>query len=221
MAPPRHGPLPGDMTDEELVELAKVGGEKGDAAFTKIVRRYEERLLNYAFRMCWSRHEAFDYVQRAFVKFHERLPAYREEGKLFAYLTTIMWNLCPSAKPWEVFGIDQRAFDSVPSQGISVEDLLLINEDRLRALSALTPPQIQVLVMRAYGITWDEIAARLGIPVETAQSRRKAAAKELLSRAAALQQGLPFRARLTLVEVRECIAKLRELLSAPLTSVIS
>jgi len=204
MAPPIPASLPGNWTDAEMIERAKSGCQ---ASFGSIVLRYQQKLLNFCARR-YGLQEAPEYAHRTFVKFYGLLPTYEERGLLFPYLLRICSTLPPPPPPP---GPDnpgsKRELGWIPGTALPAPDLLIMEEDGRRALSALSRLQIQVVLMHAYGLSWREIAEQIGIPLETATGRYRAAMKELWRRRIALREGLRFRPRLSSAEVRDCVAE--------------
>jgi DNA-directed RNA polymerase specialized sigma24 family protein len=202
MALPIRASLSGDWTDEELVERAKKGCE---ASFRSIMLRYQQKLLNFAARR-YGLQEAHEYAHQTFIKFHRSLQRYEERGLLFPYLLRICSTLPPGGQGPNG-GSPERELASIPAKALLAPDLLIMEEDGRRALSALSRLQLQVVLMRAYGLSWGEIAEQLEIPLETAISRYKAAKKELWLRRIALKEGLPFHPQLSSAEARDCVAE--------------
>ncbi|HEY6839037.1 MAG TPA: sigma-70 family RNA polymerase sigma factor [Geobacteraceae bacterium] len=82
----RH--IPDD--DGELVLAARTGDL---AAFELIVRKYQGRMLNVAFRITGVYEDACEVVQDAFVAAHRGLKDFRGESRFSTWLTAITANL--------------------------------------------------------------------------------------------------------------------------------
>ena len=58
------------LSDEKLVELVRT---KDQELYAEVVRRYQDKLLRYATRICGDEHLASDAVQQAFIKAFKNL----------------------------------------------------------------------------------------------------------------------------------------------------
>ena len=76
----------GTVTDEDLVASALKGS---NSAWTKLVKRYEKRVYNYALRMVGHPDDAFDLMQEVFVGVHRNLAGFRGDGAFPAWLFRI------------------------------------------------------------------------------------------------------------------------------------
>jgi RNA polymerase sigma-70 factor (ECF subfamily) len=80
-----------DAADEDAAAVRQVLA--GDtAAFEGIVRRWQGRLVNLAWRFCRDRSLAEDMAQEAFVKAFRSLGAFRGESSFATWLTAIALN---------------------------------------------------------------------------------------------------------------------------------
>ena len=78
------------IEDQELVEKAK-GGDK--AAFSMLVRKYEQTVAAVVIGMLGDSADAEDVGQNVFIRFYKALGDYRGEAALGTYLTRIAINL--------------------------------------------------------------------------------------------------------------------------------
>jgi RNA polymerase sigma-70 factor (ECF subfamily) len=77
--------------DEDVAEVARVvSGDLG--AFEGIVRRWQGRLVNLAWRFCRDRGRAEDMAQEAFMKAFRALSTFRGESAFSTWLTAIALN---------------------------------------------------------------------------------------------------------------------------------
>lgn len=81
----------GTMTDECLVTRALAGSNN---AWTKLVKRYEKRVCNYALRVVGHPDDAFDLMQKVFVGVHRNLGSFRGDGAFPAWLFRIASFRC-------------------------------------------------------------------------------------------------------------------------------
>lgn len=82
-------------SDGELLTMAREGDAK---AFSELVDRHKNAIVNYLTKLTGSREEAEDFAQEAFLKVYERAGNYDERGYFKAYLYRIGTNLVRSAE---------------------------------------------------------------------------------------------------------------------------
>jgi len=83
----------GDETDSALMSEV-LGGDRG--AFTQLVERHKDAVVNYLTRLTGDRDRAEDLAQETFLRLFRAAPGYREQGLLRAYLFRIATNLVRS-----------------------------------------------------------------------------------------------------------------------------
>jgi RNA polymerase sigma-70 factor, ECF subfamily len=83
--------MPNQPGDEDAADVAGVLAGDG-AAFSGIVRRWQSRLVNLAWRFCRDRMMAEDLAQEAFVKAFRALPTFRGDSSFSTWLTAIAMN---------------------------------------------------------------------------------------------------------------------------------
>jgi RNA polymerase sigma-70 factor (ECF subfamily) len=87
---PAHYEAPREAEDDlTLVHATKRGNV---AAFDKIVRRYDRKLLRIAQSVTHNREEAEDTVQEAFFKAYQKLDQFHEKAKFFTWMVRIVLN---------------------------------------------------------------------------------------------------------------------------------
>ncbi|HUD37781.1 MAG TPA: SigE family RNA polymerase sigma factor [Streptosporangiaceae bacterium] len=127
-------------------------------------------LIRLAYLMLGSQATAEDVVQDAFCGLYRRWPHIADQGKALLYVRSSVINGCRSELRRRKFR-PERFHEPA---GVSAEDSALANEDRKRAilaLSALPNRQRQVLVLRFYLDFSDaQIARALGIGESTVRS---------------------------------------------------
>ncbi len=85
------GPDLARLGDPELAALVAKGNEK---AFAEVVRRHQDAVYGFAFRMLHQAQEAEDAAQEAFLRFFKATGQYRQDAGLRAYLIKIVKNIC-------------------------------------------------------------------------------------------------------------------------------
>jgi len=77
-------------SDAELVSRAQ---RSDPAAFSELVKRYQDRVYNTCYRMCHNHEDALDLTQSAFLKALEALPRFELRAEFFTWLFRIAVNL--------------------------------------------------------------------------------------------------------------------------------
>ena len=160
------------------------------SAFDELVRRFEGRLVQFFYRLCWDRARAEDLTQTVFMKLVRAAHRYSPQGKLSTYMFRVATNLWidefRSARPdRKVASLDavllaggdmaepETAFGRVAEPGPEATVEIREERERLRAaVERLSQPhrlvfELAVLQQMPYG----EVSDVLGIPVGTVKSR--------------------------------------------------
>ena len=153
-----------------LVDRAK----QGDAeAFDALARLVGDRCMAIACRILRDADEAEDAVQAALIAAWRDIRSLRDPDRFEPWLHRILTNECyAEARRRRRWSANIRLLPQ-PDRTDSNEILTVNDRDQLeRAFRRLTLEQRAVLVFHHYlGLTSDEVAERLGIPVGTAKSR--------------------------------------------------
>lgn len=178
--------FPHDADDAALVQACR----KGDlAAFEPLVRRYQQLLLNVAFRMTGVYEDACDIVQESFVAAWQKLGDFRGDARFATWLTAITLNMARTRRQ-QMQQRERRAAYSLNAQfpGRDPEELPdppsgapsaleRLEEDELRralkgCIDALPPEFREVLILRdMQELPYDEVAAALQLREGTVKSR--------------------------------------------------
>ncbi len=78
-------------TDEVLIREAKVGNK---AAFTSLVKRYEDTVFRFSLKLCRDRDKAEEALQDTFVNVYRKLGSFDNKAKFSTWLYTIVANNC-------------------------------------------------------------------------------------------------------------------------------
>lgn len=176
--------MPGDL-DPDAVLMLRV--KRGDtAAFSVLVEKYKQPVLNLAWRLLTDQTEAEDLAQNVFVQVWKSAGRYQATAKFSTWLFTITRNLCwneirrRARHPAE--SLEQaRAPDGAPG-GSQIEDRAQagVPEQLLRrelerkvteALADLPAKQRLALALcQQEELSYDEIAAVLGCSLSATKS---------------------------------------------------
>jgi RNA polymerase sigma-70 factor (ECF subfamily) len=160
-------------TETSLIEQAKNGDRN---AFGELVQRHYQGVVRVVARMCGDTGLAEDATQEAFIRAWVKLPSYQPNGSLRNWLYRIAINAALDVlrrKPEETLE-DEEAL-MVPDQADGPETAL-IKKERVallqQAMKSLPEAARSVLVLREYGgLSYQEIAEVLEVPVGTVMSR--------------------------------------------------
>ena len=152
-------------------------------ALRKIMEEHTERLIRVAFYYTKELQTAEDMVQDVFIKFHQNLHKYQEQGELKAYLTRLTINRCKDyLKSWHVRKLEfqQKWAEQVEEKDLSrfvrKDEETIISE----AIMKLPIKHREVLVYYYFEeMTSLQIANLLQIPQSTVKTRLTRA-KQLL-----------------------------------------
>ena len=80
----------GELSDSEVVGVFLEGDQR---AFVELVRRYDNRLLNFVYRTVGDRERAQDLVQETFVRVNRHLARFDQSKRFSTWIYTIASNL--------------------------------------------------------------------------------------------------------------------------------
>jgi RNA polymerase sigma-70 factor (sigma-E family) len=158
------------------------------SGFAEAYRVHRAGLVKLAAFIVGDQATGEDVVQDVFTRLHQHWDVLADPDHPLPYLRTAVVNGCRSAIKRR--GRAQRHADhDSPSPPLSIEESVLLSEDRqqmLAALARLSRRRREVLVLRFYlGLSEAEIAATLGVSPGTVKST---AARGLAALARALRE---------------------------------
>lgn len=152
--------------------------------YSDLIERYHKMVVGVCLRMtanCW---EAEELAHETFVEAYLKLHQLRESERFGAWLRSITLNMC---RQWyrkhNRTTIElMESMDDEPSYDPSTQDEAVIVR-LTKGLTTLPPMQRMLLVLQYYeGLTYNEIATFLEIPVGTVMSRLHRAKRALKER---------------------------------------
>lgn len=172
-----------DVTEQTLIVRAKDGDK---AAFGKLVKKHQKRILRMVVAMTGSLDSAMDIVQDSFIRAYHALDSFEIERPFYPWLSTIATNLTLNflkrGKREVSFNHrrDTREAADNPLKKLRVRE----NEKRLlKAVKELPEQYRSVFVLRSFEhLTYDQIAKRLNISQGTVDSRLYRARQILLEK---------------------------------------
>lgn len=169
------------QAETSLISQAQQG-DRG--AYGELVRRYHGGVINVVYRLCGDAHLAEDAAQEAFIRGWLHLPSYDPRSPLRNWLYKIAVNAALDALRHDA-KVSPAQLDELPltapepdpeTAAIQAERRHLVQ----RAVLALPPSSRAVLVLREYeGLSYQEIAGALEIPIGTVMSRLNFARRRL------------------------------------------
>ena len=174
----------GEATDSEVVQ-ASLDGDS--TAFGELVRRYDQRLLNFVYRTIVDRERGEDLVQETFVRVYRHLHRFDQSKKFSTWIYTIASNLAKnelrnrSRNPLVLFQTLKKNWDA-DHRPLEWEDTQYKPDDLFRkrhlraqvekAVSQLPEHHRVVFVLREMeGKTYEEIADITNCNLGTVKSR--------------------------------------------------
>jgi RNA polymerase sigma-70 factor, ECF subfamily len=181
-----------DHTDESIVEQFRQ--TKDATQFKSLVRRYQNRVYNAAFRILGSKDEAEEVTQDTFLRVHQGLDRFREQASFSSWIFRITHNLCvdlvrakqrktglkvvsfdPQSTQSEEEGFDSNSVSQIADPMLSpaqLADAVEQQEVIQKFLMELPESQRTAIVLHDIeGFQYQEIAEILGTSVGTVRSR--------------------------------------------------
>ena len=161
----RHEPATDLATTLEQVS----GGDR--VAFRELYRAAGPRLFNICRRLMRDHEAGQDAMQEVMVRIWEKSPLFdRTKGDAMGWMVTVARNVIfnrLSAQPAGTLSIDSDDVASMMS-ALSIEHDPAIGPDLRRCLGKLKEEyRSSVILAYHYGLSYDELAARAGVPLGT------------------------------------------------------
>lgn len=176
-------------THPELL-LARRAAKADPRAWDEIVARYGERIYNLAFRFTGNDGEAEELTQDVFLKLFRNLGRYRGDVPLMAWALRLSRNLCIDyyrrhRRRNQAETVPEEALDRVASGDDPMRHTQLQERRAMvhGALAEMAEDQATVILLRdLQGLSYEEVAAFLDVPVGTVKSRLNRARRDLVNR---------------------------------------
>lgn len=156
--------------------------------FEQLVLKYQKRIYHVMYRFCQDHHTAEDLTQEAFIKAFRAIQGFRSDSGFYTWMYRIAVNTAKNylvslkTKPQtvDVFSSseeDEGTFSILDTlSDEDTPDRLLENKQLMQALSDaledLPADLHHIMVLRELeGLSYDEIAKLLDIPIGTVRSR--------------------------------------------------
>ena len=182
--------------DKDLVERYQAGDP---TAFDDLYQRYFRRLRQFCLRRVGDPHEAEELAQEAFTRALRALPAFAGERRFYPWMTVIAQRLCVDhhRRLWRITpepDVDPGLVTDDDYSALYAEsDLTYLGA----ALERLAPRHREILHLREQeGLSYQQIADRLDVPVTTVEAllhrARKALRREFTAVGGGRLAGVPL-----------------------------
>ncbi len=173
----REGVVANGRTEQELADALRVGDS---TALADLFDRHADRIYNHCFRATGDWADAEDATASVFLEVWQHRERVRStDGSALPWLYGVATNVCRNLtrkrrRGWRAFTLLPAPVPE-PDHADDVADRLA-TEDRMRrvltAVADLPQREREVLALVVWsGLTYDEAASSLGVPVGTVRSR--------------------------------------------------
>jgi len=189
-AEPRAGP-----DDAALVRKALAGDER---AFGRLVERYQSLLMLVAYRRSWHGADCEDVVQESFVRAFRALATLDRPERFRSWLCRICSNVALDRvrrrSPVASFDQDSGLFRALPpGEGARPSARAEVEEERDRLIAAIErlpeTYQVPVVLRHVEGLSYRDIAKRLGLREDALRKRIHRASAMLREDLASRERG--------------------------------
>jgi RNA polymerase sigma-70 factor (ECF subfamily) len=176
-----------ESDDKALVQSLIVRCKEGDLdAFNELIKMYEKRVFNFAYRMCGNPDDAFDIAQEAFIRVYNSIGTFRGDSNFTTWLYRIITNVYLDERKRQKSHQHTSLEDYIELESDSVErqiedtgptpDIVAEEEERdillHKAIQELPDYQrIMVILYHTQNKSYEEIAEIVGLPIGTVKSR--------------------------------------------------
>ncbi|AIQ49972.1 RNA polymerase sigma24 factor [Paenibacillus sp. FSL R7-0273] len=175
--------------DVQLMQLIR---QKDPDALEKLYDRYEQMIYSFAYRIVKDSMAAEEVMQELFMRIWKHAEQYdSSKGKLSTWMFTVTRNIAidqlrkTNTRPPQQYA-DSEEIQQLRDTGTMTEDMvemLLAGEQVREALQELSRDQQQVMDLIYYqGLTQQEAAYHVAVPLGTVKSRVRLAMRQLQKR---------------------------------------
>lgn len=170
-----------------------------ELAWEALVRRFQGRVYGIAYHYVWNPEDARDLSQEAFIRIYQNLALCTDETKFLPWIIRITRNVCidhlrrkKARAPIHHLDPDElstlRSSGDDPAQSYAADSRKRLIHTALQEMTDLNREII--LLKDIQGLTLEEIAAMLNVPLGTVKSRSNRARIELAHKLAFLRSEL-------------------------------
>jgi RNA polymerase sigma-70 factor, ECF subfamily len=168
--------------DSDLADRLRRGDPR---AFEELVITYQHRVFGVALRMLRNRSEAEEIAQEVFLRVHRAVEDFRGEAKLSTWLYAITSRLCLNRLASGERRMAREGDESLERLRADADPAAHVERVELeaalqRAITELPDERRIVVVLCDFeGLSYEEIAAALNLPLGTVRSRLHRARTDL------------------------------------------
>lgn len=164
------------MDDPLAIRQCRAGDKE---AFRHLVERYQAQAIGHAISILGNREDALDAVQEAFIDAYQALGRFDLERRFYPWFYIILRNCCyklaAGRKKRETSSSDELVMLAT-TPTMRPEETLLLE----RAMLKLKAEERELITLRHLdGLSYEELAERLEVPLGTIMSRLYHARKRL------------------------------------------
>ena len=167
------------MDDREAIKRCRDGDKE---AFRHLVEQYQRQALGHASAILGNREDGRDATQEAFLDAYQAINRFDLARRFYPWFYVLLRNRCfklaATARKRETQNIEETEILS-PETKLPREELLSLEI----ALRALSHEERELITLKHFdGLSYEELAERLEIPVGTVMSRLHYARKTLAAK---------------------------------------
>ena len=163
------------QSDELLVKKVQDGDTN---AYNVLVIKYQYKVAQIISKFVANNADINDIAQDAFIKAYKAINSFRGESSFYTWLYRIVVNaaktfLESNSKHKNSIDVDSPEFQSIDEQGIlASKDTQELHEVILKAMNDLPKELREAITLREIeGMSYDDMAIALKVPVGTVRSR--------------------------------------------------
>ncbi len=172
------------MTDEAIIELVLNGNTH---IFSGLVDKYRDNVYGMAFRFTNNSSDAQDLSQEIFIKAFKNLHRFNGRSKFSTWLYRLSYNLCidwTRSNKHRPAAVDLSEYDNELAESrAGPEESLMVKQRRQalrQAIYGLKDKYRNILILFYFqGLSYEEIAGIMEIPVKTVETQLYRARKQL------------------------------------------
>jgi len=164
------------MDDQTAIRICQAGDRQ---AFRHLVERYQNQAIGHAIAILGNREDARDALQDAFLDTFNALPRFDLGRQFYPWFYVILRNRCfklAAGRKREGLDSSEEVEILAPTPSLRPEETMLLE----RMMLELKPEDRELITLKHLdGLSYEELAERLGVPLGTVMSRLFHARKRL------------------------------------------
>ncbi len=108
-----------DQNELSLIQKARNGDQR---AFTELIRRYEDMVYNFSYKVCRNKEKAEQTLQDTFINVYKNISSFRGNSKFSTWLYTIVTNNCLMSRRKRKLDDLWISYDEPPAEGVEPKE---------------------------------------------------------------------------------------------------